>query len=155
MKIEKQLVVDRGAEDIWGFLWDVERVAACIRGTSDVRILEDRHHYSARVTQRVGPFGVSFPLLIDVVEADAPHRLTVSASGRDAKLASGMKATMQLTLRPQGEERTIIDIDTTVALQGRLASLGQGIIGRKADDELEYFSEALARELQIPKPADG
>src|SRR3990170_7587074 len=106
MKIEKQLVVERRAEDIWEFLWDVERVAACIRGTSDVRILEDRLHYSARVTQRVGPFGVSFPLLIDVVEAEAPRRLAVTASGRDTRLASGMKATMVLTLEPEGDERT-------------------------------------------------
>lgn len=147
MKIEKQIIVDGGPEEIWELLWDVERIAGCIRGTSDVRTIEPEQSYSAMVTQKVGPFAVSFPLAISVVDRRPPSSLTVAASGRDARLGSRMKATLELALAPADGDRTSLTIDATIALQGRLASLGQGIVARKADEELAAFSHALGAEL--------
>ena len=147
MRIEKAVVVAGRPEQLWDLLWDVERIAGCIRGTSDVRTVEPERRYTATVTQKVGPFGVSFPLAIEVTERQPPSSLTVEASGRDPKLGSRLKATMHIALAAADDERTRLSIDTTIALQGRLASLGQGIIARKADEELAWFSQALEAEL--------
>lgn len=148
MKIQKQLVVEGRPAELWEILWDVERIAGCIRGCSDVTVIEAERHYSAVITQRLGPFQVSFPLAIEVVDSAPTSSITVMASGRDAKLGSRMKATMRLTLSLVDEHRTSLDIDTDVALQGRLATLGQGIVARKADEELAHFSASLERELR-------
>jgi carbon monoxide dehydrogenase subunit G len=147
VRIDKQVVVDGRPPEIWEILWDVERIAHCIRGVSDVSVVEPERRYSARITQRVGPFQVSFTLAIDVLEVQPVSSIKVMASGRDAKLASRMKATMLLNLGALEESRTSLDIHTDVKLQGRLATLGQGIIARKADEELAHFSAALEREL--------
>lgn len=147
MRISKQLAVDGQPADIWEVLWDVERIARCIRGVSDVVVIEPERKYSARITQRVGPFHVSFPLLIEVLESTPTSSITVVASGRDAKLASRLKATMRLSLETATESTSSLAVDTDVALQGRLATLGQSIVARKADEELAYFSAALGQEL--------
>lgn len=147
MKIEKRLTVDGSPGEIWKVLWDVERIAGCIRGSSDVTVIEPHKHYSARITQRVGPFQVSFPLDIEVLETILNNSITVVAAGKDTKIGSRMKATMRLSLQSVDESRTVLDIDSDVALQGRIAALGQGIISRKADEELDHFSRALEREL--------
>lgn len=147
MKIAKQLAVDGQPAEIWEVLWDVERIARCIRGVSDVVVIEPEREYSARITQRVGPFQVSFPLRIEVLESKPITSITVVASGRDTKLASRLKATMRLGLDSVTASTSSLSIDTDIALQGRLATLGQGIVARKADEELAHFSVALGREL--------
>jgi carbon monoxide dehydrogenase subunit G len=147
MKIAKQLSVDGQPAEIWEVLWDVERIARCIRGVSDVVVIEPEREYSARITQRVGPFQVSFPLRIEVLESKPITSITVVASGRDTKLASRLKATMRLGLDSVTASTSSLSIDTDIALQGRLATLGQGIVARKADEELAHFSVALGREL--------
>jgi carbon monoxide dehydrogenase subunit G len=154
MKISKQLAVDGQPPEIWEVLWDVERIARCIRGVSDVVVIKPEREYSARITQRVGPFQVSFPLVIEVLESKPTSSITVVASGRDAKLASRLKATMRLSLDAATASTSSLAIDTDVALQGRLATLGQGIVARKADEELDYFSVALGRELGAGEAAE-
>lgn len=155
MKISKQLVVDGQPPEIWEVLWDVERIARCIRGVSDVVVIEPERKYSARITQRVGPFQVSFPLLIEVLESRPTSLITVVGSGRDAKLASRLKGKMRLSLSPASESTSVLDIDTDVSLQGRLAALGQGIVARKADEELGHFKAALGRELGTSEGSGG
>lgn len=154
MKISKQVSVDGRPPEIWDVLWDVERIARCIRGVSDVVVIEPERKYSALLTQRVGPFRVSFPLVIEVLESRPTSLITVVASGRDAKLASRLKATMRLSLDQASEGTSVLGIDTEVALQGRLATLGQGIVARKADEELAHFSAALERELGTSEASD-
>lgn len=153
MKIEKRLTVEGSPPEIWEVLWDVERIAGCIRGCSDVKVIEPERHYSAHITQRVGPFHVSFPLDIEVLEIDPMKAITVVGSGKDTKIGSRIKGTMRLSLRPIDETSTGLEIDTDVALQGRIAALGQGIVNRKADEELGHFSIALQKELANRRPA--
>ncbi len=154
MKIEKALVVPGRPEEVWEVLWDVSLGAGCIRGASDVVTIEDRRAYSAVMTQKIGPFTVRFPLSIQVLEAVPPTLLTIVASGRDTRIASGMKTTMRLRLEPAGDNETALAIDTDVTLQGKLASLGQGLINGKADEELEHFRTCLSLELTREQP-DG
>ena len=154
MRIEKSVVVPGRPDELWEVLWDVGRIATCIRGASDVVTIEDRRAYSAVITQKIGPFSVRFPLSIQVLETAPPSLLTILASGRDARIGSGMKATMRLRLEPAGADTTALAIDTEITLQGKLASLGQGLINGKADEELEHFRTCLGHELERAHP-DG
>lgn len=153
MRIEKTTVVPGRPEEVWEVLWDVSRVAACIRGASDVVTVEDRQSYSAVLTQKIGPFSVRFPLQIQVLEAVPPRTLVIVATGRDTRIGSGMKTTMRLGLEPAGHAETALAIETEITLQGKLASLGQGLINGKADEELEHFRTCLSRELDRGHPS--
>jgi carbon monoxide dehydrogenase subunit G len=84
VRVEKQTTVAAPPEQVWAFLWDVERVARCIPGCSDVRVVDPQRSYTATVTEKVGPFRVSFPLEIEVTRLEAPRNLQVQARGADS-----------------------------------------------------------------------
>jgi hypothetical protein len=154
VKIEKQIAVQAKPERVWGLLWQIERLAECIPGCSEVRIVEPQRTYTATVTERLGPFRVSFPLTIAVTELEAPRRLQVRASGADARTASNLRATLDLSLAERSDGGTTISIVTDLNVLGKLGALGHSVITRKAHENLERFGAALREELlaSAPKP---
>lgn len=75
MRVEREVGIKALRERVWAFLWDVPRLAACIPGAKDVRVVEEQRRYAAVVGEKVGPFKVEFPLEIEVLEAVPPERL--------------------------------------------------------------------------------
>ena len=148
MKIEKKVVVQASPEKVWDTLWDVERVAGCIPGCSDVRVIEPQKSYSAVVSEKVGPFKVRFPVAVTVAELQAPTHMRVDATGRDAAVASTLKASLSLDLASQPVDRTEIAIDVDLTVLGKLGTLGGSVIKRKADENMALFGQNLAREIQ-------
>jgi uncharacterized protein len=147
MKIEKEITVDVPPERVWTFLWDVERVARCLPGAGDVRTVVPHERYTAVVSERVGPFKVSFPLEIQVVEAEPGRRLKAVASGRDAAMGSALKVTLDLQLAPAGDGTRLL-IASDANIQGKLGVLGHGIIQQRADGLITQFAQSMRRELQ-------
>ena len=147
MTFEKEIMVSVPPEKIWAFLWDVDRVARCLPGCREVRTVLPHERYQAVVSERVGPFKVQFPLEIQVLEAEAPTRLRVQASGRDAAVGTSLKVTLDLRIEPQRSGSRLI-IHSDVAILGKLGTLGHGIIQPKANSIITQFVEALQRELQ-------
>jgi len=153
VRIERRIVAPGAPDRVWLVLWDVERLASCVPGCSDVRTVAELHSYTATIAQRVGPFSVSFPLTIDVLDAEPPRLIRLEATGLDRRVASSLKATLELSLAPLGNaEETALDIAFDVIVTGKLGSLGQAVIPRKAEDNIAAFATALAHLLDSPRP---
>ena len=148
MRVEKQIVVGANAEQVWQFLWQVERVAGCIPGCGDLEIVEPQKSYRAVVTQKVGPFRVSFPMAIAVTELEAPRRVKVEASGRDSKMGSSLKGGLDLQLAERGEGQTEINVVADVTVLGKLGTLGQSVIIRKANENLDQMAACIKQQLE-------
>jgi carbon monoxide dehydrogenase subunit G len=147
MEFTQQVVVAVPPQRVWEFLWDIERLAACIPGARDARAIEVHKRYEVVVGERVGPFKVTFPLQIDVLEADAPRRLRASAIGKDAGLSSSLKMMLDLTLTEGAAGGTVMDLHADVTVLGKLAVLGHSMIKRKADDVVTQFAASLRTAL--------
>lgn len=147
MEFIRQVTVPVPPERVWDFLWDIERVAACIPGARDARTIEPHKRYEAVVGERIGPFKVTFPLQIDVLEAEAPKRLRASAAGKDNSLGSSLKMLLDLTLSDAPGGGTVLDLRTDVTVLGKLAALGHSMIKRKADDVTTQFAASLRTAL--------
>lgn len=147
MTFEKEITVSVPPEEIWAFLWDVDRVARCLPGCREVRTVSPHERYEAVVSERVGPFKVQFPLEIQVLEAEAPTHLRAQASGRDASVGSTLKVTLDLRIETQKSGSRLI-LRSDVAILGKLGTLGHGIIQPKANSIMTQFAEAVQRELQ-------
>jgi carbon monoxide dehydrogenase subunit G len=147
MRFEREILVGVPPARAWAFLWDVERVARCLPGCTDVRTVAPHKQYAAVVNERVGPFRVRFPLDIRVLEVDEGRRLTAQAAGRDSAMGSSLKVALELRLEPAPEgSRLVIVTDTTIL--GKLGTLGQGVIQHKADGVMAQFAGAVRRELE-------
>ncbi len=147
MKFEKEITVAVPSQQVWAFLWDVERVARCIPGCRDTRTIVPRERYQAVVSERVGPFKVQFPMEIQVLEADEPRHLKAQASGRDSAVGSSLKVTLDLSLESAGEATRLV-INAEASILGKLGTLGHGIIQHKADGIMTEFAETLRQELE-------
>lgn len=147
MRISKNLQIDQPPAKVWSFLWDVERVAKCLPGCRDVRTIVPHERYAAVVSERVGPFGVQFPLEIQILEAQPQRRLKAQATGRDARMGSSLRVTLELVLE-ECETGSVLRVATDATVRGKLGALGQGIIERKANQIMENFAVALGQTLR-------
>jgi len=68
------------------------------------------------------------------------------AEANDRRLGGGIRARLSLTLTPV-EIGTRVQIDTDLAVLGKIGEFGQPIIRRKADAVLEEFARNLRSAL--------
>lgn len=147
MRIERDIIVKAPRETVWTFLWDVPRLAACIPGARDARVLEPGRRYAAVVGERVGPFKVEFPLEIEVLEAAAPERLRARAGGRDAKVDGLVRVELDLALA-EADGATALSLAAEINVLGKLGMLGHSVIVRKGNDILDRFAGAVRAALE-------
>lgn len=147
MTFEREITIEAPPQQVWAFLWEVDRVARCLPGCREVRILVPHQRYAAVVAERVGPFKVQFPLEIEVLEAEAPTHLRALAAGRDASMGSSLRATLDLRIEGRDASSRLV-IHSDIAILGKLGTLGHGIIQPKAEGIISQFAEAMRRELR-------
>ena len=144
MRVLREVAVAAPPATLWTFLWDVPRVMGCLPGCVEAREVERERRYTARMKQRVGPISVDVPLDVEIVEADAPRRLVLKASGRDRLVGAEIVVRVALDCAPSDAGSALrIDVDGQVL--GRLGSLGHGVIQRKAEEAIEEFAARASR----------
>ena len=147
MRFEERIEVKAPAEDVWGLLWDIERLARCLPGCEAINELEPRRKYDAVVVERIGPFQARFGLELSVTKVDPERFVQLEVTGKDRKLAASMRGVMEARLERTGDEGTVLDIIADVQVTGKIAGLGQVVIKRKSRDVIGRFAQAITAEL--------
>ena len=147
MRFEKEIEIANSKENVWRFLWDIDRFIACVPGCKEASTVDPGKQYAATMVEKVGPFRVSFPLRIDVVESRDLAYIKALAAGSDNAVGSRMKVELEVTLK-EADARTVISLAASVDILGKLATLGHSIIKRKADQVMEEFAQALKQKLE-------
>lgn len=147
MRFDKEVEVSVPREEVWKFIWDVDRFIACVPNCKEAKTVEEGRLYSATVVEKVGPFRVEFPTTIEVLEKEEFKRIKALASGADNKIGSRMKIELDVSLGDRGN-KTLLGFVANVDILGKLAALGHGIIKRKADQVLEEFAQAVKKRLE-------
>ena len=147
MRFEERIEVKAPAEDVWGLLWDIERLARCLPGCEAINELEPRRKYAAVVVERIGPFQARFGLELSVTKVDPERFVQLEVTGKDRKLAASMRGVMEARLERTGDEGTALDIIADVQVTGKIAGLGQVVIKRKSRDVIGRFAQAITAEL--------
>jgi len=143
IELRRVIALAAAPSAVWRRLWDVPRLAACIPGCDGVETLEAERRYRATIRDRVGPFRLAIPLDVQV-EATAPIRLVVDASGRDGVLGSPVTVHLTVTLEAGAAGGTRVALVGQADVGGKLAALGQGVIERKTRETLDRFATNLA-----------
>src|SRR5262249_48445187 len=154
MRFEEQVRVPLPAAEAWDFLWQTKRVAACLPGCVAGEEIEPGRRYRADMADSIGPFKAQFNLDITVEETRPQELIRVRASGEDKRLGTSQQMDVTLALRPIGPRETVLDVTADVLILGKIATLGQFAIKRKAKDVVQQFARNIAAELQ-PRVARG
>ncbi|MDO8199477.1 SRPBCC family protein, partial [Conexibacter sp. CPCC 205762] len=156
MEIANEFSLGLPLERAWPLLTNLERIAPAMPGVSVDGYEGDELRATMRV--KVGPIGVTYRAGVTVVSADpASNTVVLRASGQEARGSGTVEATITALLRPVEDdpERTTIDLLTDVAVTGRVAQFGGGVMREVADRLLRQFARRLEQQLvEQPELAD-
>lgn len=137
--IEERFEVAATPEEVWAFLLDPARLAPCLPGCEDLKVLDERT-YRVRLTVKVGFLSTTQELRMTIVEAEPPHRLVAEGRGEDTRLGSQVDVRNTLELSPAASGATTVTYRTEVKVLGRLGSVGDAVMKVKARELAVQFA---------------
>jgi carbon monoxide dehydrogenase subunit G len=148
IKIEQGIGLETDRETVWGFLSDIDRVAACMPGVDSVEHLGD-DHYRVRLGVQIGPIKANFRGQVVLYEMQPPERMLVRLDWKDQETASKARGEGAIELTDISAESTSVLVKGEVDLMGVLGKYGQGIADRKAAEIAEAFADNARVELGL------
>lgn len=149
MQLEHTFTVDAPPDDAFAFLLDVNRVAACVPGVTGVEATgPDTFVGTLRV--KVGPVGITYRGTASIeTRDDASRTATLVAEGIEGVGAGRVKARAVMVVAPtaSGSE---VRISTELAIAGRLAGFGRGIIDGVAKRIVGDMAACIRAKLEAP-----
>ena len=147
MNFDGKLVFVCPRLEVWDFLLDVERFAACVPGVQQFKKL-DEHTFAGTITAAVGPISGAFNFCASILQSHPPHEMLARLEGTDSVTKSKLDGKIALTLTELAPGQTELAYNATVGIQGRLAILGDMILRATAMLMLEQFFARLRAELE-------
>ena len=148
MHFSEQLQVPAPIAVAWEFIWDAPRLARCLPGCVNVQEIEAGQSYRARFEDHVGPYKVGFDLDIQVKETKPLEMVHIQANGRDAKLGVTQRVDLTVNLSEVGPAATALAVEAEIEVLGKVATLGQFVVKRKAQEVVKQFARNIEAELQ-------
>ena len=142
MEFNMSMVVPATPEDLWKTLIDVPSISSCIPGCENVEEIARLESYKATVKQKIGPFKVEVPAEILVESVTEPSHVRTRATGRDKFTGTRLAVILDVNVIPEGPGSKLA-VDAKVDIQGRLATMGLGVIKRRVDQNFEEFETRL------------
>ncbi len=155
MELTNDFVIERGIEETWAILNDLEFIAPCMPGAQLTEIEGDE--YRGLVKIKVGPITANYKGKASFIEQDAEnHVAKLKAEGRDPRQGNA-NAVVTATLEELAADQTKVVIHTDLGLSGKIASFGRGAIEDVSKKLLGQFSDNLRDKLagESPSGADG
>ncbi|MEH7223612.1 SRPBCC domain-containing protein [Bacillus sp. JJ1566] len=147
MKIEHSIQLTAGRDVVWDWVTTIERVAECIPGVENMKVIEINKHYSALATDRVGPFKVSFPMELSLEEAEFPL-MKIKAWGQDKITKTHVQLELFVEVNENESGGSELHLKVDLQMKGKLATLGQGMVNRKFTEKVEDFAKNLTAVLE-------
>jgi uncharacterized protein len=147
MRFENQFDVDSPIDEVWDAVLDVERVAPTVPGAQVLEQTGD-DAYKVAIKVRVGPMSMTYRGEVEIAERDdEAHRAVMRARARESRGQGTADADVTMQLRGEND-RTSATLTTEVALTGKAATMGQGVLQDVAGRLVETFARNLATMLE-------
>lgn len=130
----------------WDTMTGVERFAGWVDLVESITEVEPLRRYVAVLHDRIGMFRVRADLDVTVTELVEGSSIRFLAEGEDRQAGSHLKIQAGMALEPS-EAGTTLDLSGTYEVQGRLATMGDAMIRRKAEAAVQQFFGRVREEL--------
>ncbi len=145
MRLDHEFTVPAPIGEVWQAVVDPERVAPCMPGATLTKVEGDS--FTGTVKVKLGPISLLYKGTGEFLEKDeAARKVTIKASGKDARGAGTAAATVTLTLT-ESDGGTHGTVATDLAITGKPAQFGRGLIGEVGGKILDTFAGCLAGKL--------
>ncbi|MCB5273352.1 hypothetical protein BJG92_00872 [Arthrobacter sp. SO5] len=150
MQIDSTFSVVAPIDKVWDTLMDFERVAGCVPGAQILNKLSD-DAYQVGMTVKLGPVNMQYKGLLNVIERNAAeHRAVLGGKAQETRGQGTAEATVVMSLAdgPGGSTKGTVSAD--VALSGKAAAMGKGVIGSVTEQMMALFAGNLQAMLVEP-----
>jgi carbon monoxide dehydrogenase subunit G len=145
VELTNEFRVDVPVEEAWAILTDVERIAPCMPGAELQEIEGDE--YRGIVKVKVGPITAQYKGKATFVDKDdTGHKAVLRAEGRDTRGQGNANATITATLEADGTG-TKVSVVTDLAVTGRVAQFGRGVLADVSAKLLGQFVDCLHNDV--------
>jgi carbon monoxide dehydrogenase subunit G len=145
-----RFTVPTGIDETWAHFQDIASVAECFPGATVTSI--DGDTFSGSVKVKLGPIALVYNGSGTFVEKDeSAHRFVVDAKGKDKRGNGTAGAKVTLTMADAGGA-TDVEVVTDLAITGKPAQFGRGVMQDVSDKLLAQFVACL--EQRLTGPAD-
>jgi carbon monoxide dehydrogenase subunit G len=151
MELTHTFTVPASADETWAHFQDIESVAGCFPGATVTEVDGDDFKGSCKV--KLGPIALVYSGTGSFVEKDdAAKRFVVEAKGKDKRGNGTAGATVTATMTDSGGS-TDVTVVTDLAITGKPAQFGRGVIQDVSDKLLGQFVACLEQQVGAAPPA--
>ncbi len=150
MDLTHRFTVPTSVDETWAHFQDIASVAQCFPGATVTSFDGDSFEGSCKV--KLGPIALVYNGSGSFVEKDeAAHRFVVDAKGKDKRGngTAGAKVTLSMDEGPDG---TDVEVLTDLAITGKPAQFGRGVMQDVSDKLLGQFVACLESRLSGGPP---
>jgi uncharacterized protein len=145
MEITDSFRVSTPIDATWKVMLDIEGIAPCMPGAQLQEVEGDE--YRGVVKVKVGPITAQYKGSARLAEVDEPNRrIVIDASGRDTRGQGNAKATIVVTMTPEGGG-TKVDVSTDLSITGKVAQFGRGVLVDVSSKLMGQFVENVERDV--------
>jgi uncharacterized protein len=150
MELNHRFTVPIGVEETWAHFNDIASVAECFPGAQVSEA--DESSFSGSVKVKLGPIALQYNGSGTFVEKDAEaHRFVVDAKGKDKRGNGTAGAKVTVSMSDAGGS-TDVSVETDLAITGKPAQFGRGVMQDVSDKLLGQFVACLEQRLAGPEP---
>lgn len=151
MELQQSFTVPVPVKEAWDLLLDVERIVPAMPGASLTSF--EGNTFTGQVKVKIGAIQMAYKGEGEFTERDEEaRRMVMVASGKDTKGAGTAAATITCSLAELGDS-TQVDVVTDLALTGKPAQFGRGLLNDVSSKIIGQFAANLSAALETPEPA--
>jgi carbon monoxide dehydrogenase subunit G len=152
MDLNHSFTVPASLADTWKTFEDIESVAECFPGAVVTEV--DGNDFKGTCKVKLGPIAMVYSGSGTFVEKDeAAHRFVVDAKGKD-KRGNGTAGAVVTATFAEDSGATRVDVQTDLAITGKPAQFGRGVIEDVSNKLLQQFVTCLQDKVGAsPEPA--
>lgn len=150
MELNHRFTVPIGVEETWAHFNDIASVAECFPGAQVTEA--DESSFAGSVKVKLGPIALQYSGSGTFVEKDeAAHRFVVDAKGKDKRGNGTAGAKVTVTMTDAAVGATDVSVETDLAITGKPAQFGRGVMQDVSDKLLGQFVACLEQRLAAPE----
>jgi carbon monoxide dehydrogenase subunit G len=158
VELSHSFTVPADVETTWATFMDLEEVGGCFPGATVTEVGDEG--FAGTVKVKLGPIALVYAGTGAFVERDdAAHRAVIEAKGKDKRGNGTAGATVSIQLSDAGDGSTRADVRTDLAVTGKPAQFGRGVMQDVSDKLLGQFIGCIEGKLspaareEAPPPA--
>lgn len=153
MELTHRFTVPTGVEETWAHFEDIASVAECFPGAQVTSA--DGESFAGSVKVKLGPIALVYNGSGTFVEKDEDaKRFVVDAKGKDKRGNGTAGAHVTVTMADAGGS-TDVSVQTDLAITGKPAQFGRGVMQDVSDKLLGQFVDCLEQRLTAGDEPDG